>query len=148
MGSTKCIEFAISQCRDEYLSISATQNHKISKLEQYQANTQNDMNRHNLSIADELNAQNSKHQLEIKHIKQKHAKMIAKMIKKAKEETKEELTKEFGETIKNKARKMMGQMRDTQQQKIKSLQKKYNQLQSEMQQLKSDNNLISTKKEL
>lgn len=129
-SASKSIEFAISQCRDEYLSISAAQSYKINELEQYQMNTQNNINQQNLSIADQLNEQRKKHEIEIKQIKIKHEKLMKKIIRKTKEETKEELEKEFDETVKNRARKAMGQMRDVQQQKIKSLQKKMTQMQS------------------
>merc|ERR1712228_252103 len=89
-STSKSIEFAISQCRDEYLSISAAQSHKISELEQYQMNAQNNINQQNLCIEDQIKEQRNKHEIEIKQIKIRQEKLVKKMIRKTKEETKDE----------------------------------------------------------
>ena len=124
------IEYAICECRDEYLSISATQMQKINELEQYKIQSENQIKMESDNIESQLKSKSEKHEIEIEQIKRKYEKAMKKLILKTKKETKEELEKEFDETVKSRARKAMSQIRDGQSKTIKSLQKKINQMQS------------------
>lgn len=124
------IEYAISELRDEYLSISATQTQKINELEQYKMESESQIKQENENIESQLKLQSEKHEIEIEQIKRKYEKAMKKLIVKTKKETKEELEKEFDETVKQRARKAMSQIRDGQSKTIKSLQKQINEMQS------------------
>ena len=124
------IEYAISECRDEYLSISAVQMQKIDELEQYKMQKENEIKQENDNLQSQLKLKDEKHDIEIKQIKCKYEKTMKKLIEKTKKETKEELEKQFNETVKSRARKAMSQIRDGQSKTIQSLQKKMNRMQS------------------
>jgi len=144
----KSVEFAVGQCRDEYLSISAAQLQKIRTLQQYKDCIEDDTQKESQNIEQRLSAARERHENEMKQMKHKYEKTMKRMVEKTKSETREELEKEFETNVKARARKTMSQMRDGQQQKIKGLERKMVQMQSEIQQLQSDKNLVETKKEL
>ena len=127
---TKSIEFAISQCKDQYLFIVSSYIQKIDELQKYKTEKQQQSKMQHDEIQNQINELQQKHNTQIKQLKLKHEKLIRKTIEKTKKETEEELKKEFDETVKSRARKAMSQIRDGQQKTIKSLNKKIHEMQS------------------
>jgi len=146
--ASKSVEFAIAECGDEYLSISAARTLKQRELERYKKNKEEASGAQQSAFERQSRSEREAHRNELKQIKLRYEAALKKSTERVREETKEELERAFDETARSRARRAMTQIRDGQQKTIKALQKKITTLQSEVQRLQSDNKLIETKKEL